>query len=67
MVSKKIKNIRLKKKLYQTDFAKMLNVDQGTMSKIERGILFPNFLVLKALKNICSKKTFLSLFMDEGE
>lgn len=47
-----LKNLRKSKKLTQGDLAKLLGVDQRTISAWEKGVCEPNFIMLLKLCEI---------------
>lgn len=54
MVGKILKYMRVTKGLYQKDLAKLLNVDQTTISGWERGHREPTFENIEKVANICN-------------
>lgn len=54
-ISDKVKAIRKQLMMSQTDFAKELDVDYTTLSRIERGVFKPSYKFMENLKKICQK------------
>jgi len=50
-----IKTVRLKLRRNQTEFAKMMNVDVGTVSRWERGLQRPHMVHLRKIDRIVRK------------
>ncbi len=51
----KVKSIRKQLEMSQTTFAKELDVDYTTLSRIERGIFKPSYKFMENLKKVCKK------------
>lgn len=54
MIGKIIKKMRIDKNLTQAELAKMLNIDQTTLSGWERGYREPTFESIEKIAKICN-------------
>lgn len=59
---KNLKKFRLEKKLSQQQVAQAVNISQSNYSKYEKGVIEPNFVVLKSLADFF--KTSVDFLLD---
>lgn len=64
MIGKALKYMRVKRNYSQDDLAKILNVNQTTLSGWERGYREPTFEIIERIARICN---FKILFKDKEE